>query len=108
MNNNKQILSELKNHLDKHYKGDIKNVILFGSQAWGKTNEDSDFDILVVLNKDDYNWQYEKKLRNSIYDIDLQYNIITDNHIISEKELQTSPRRYEPFIINALQNGIYA
>jgi uncharacterized protein len=103
-----KILHEVKNLLVQSYKDEIKNVILFGSRAWGKPSKYSDYDLLIIIDKPDYDWQFAHKLRQLIYDIDLKYNIITDNHFISVTELKNSPRSFEPFINRALTNGIYA
>jgi predicted nucleotidyltransferase len=100
------ILRELKYLLQEHFQGDIKDVILFGSQATGTAREDSDYDVLIVVNGE-YDWKYKKKIRYTCYDIDLKYNILTDTHIISVKEIQHSLKRYEPMYINALNKGIY-
>jgi predicted nucleotidyltransferase len=43
------ILKDLKQNLSAQF--DLNLLVLFGSQASGKANENSDFDILVVLNK---------------------------------------------------------
>jgi len=49
--NNKRILAELKDHLIKHYGDSVKDVVLFGSQARGDSNEFSDYDIYVEFEK---------------------------------------------------------
>jgi predicted nucleotidyltransferase len=46
------ILRELKDLLQERFHGDIQEVILFGSQATGTAREDSDYDILIVVNRD--------------------------------------------------------
>ncbi|HXL54806.1 MAG TPA: nucleotidyltransferase domain-containing protein [Chitinophagaceae bacterium] len=101
-----QILKELKNHLENCFHDNIKNVILFGSQVKGLENIDSDYDILIVLNKD-YNKKDENYILDLCYDIDLKYNIFTDVHLLSVNELNTR-RGKQPIFINALKNGIYA
>jgi len=101
-----KILTDLKIHLRQNYGDSIKDVILFGSQARGDSNKDSDYDILVIL-KQDYTYQDERKIINLCYDIDLKYDIIIDVHILSTKELK-SLRGKQPIFINALRNGIYA
>lgn len=101
-----KILTDLKIHFRQNYGDSIKDVILFGSQARGDSNKDSDYDILVIL-KQDYTHQDERKIINLCYDIDLKYDIIIDVHILSTKELK-SLRGKQPIFINALRNGIYA
>jgi len=44
-----EIINEVKNRLVKTY--DPVSIYLFGSYAWGKPNEDSDLDLLIVVEK---------------------------------------------------------
>jgi predicted nucleotidyltransferase len=43
------ILRQLRNYLQNTYQNQLDKVILFGSQARGDVQEDSDIDILIVL-----------------------------------------------------------
>ena len=100
------ILRDLKDNLQIHYQDSIKNVILFGSQAKGKSLSDSDYDILILLDAD-YSGKDENKILDICYEIDLKYNIIIDAHLLSVKEL-TSIRGKQPIFVNAINSGIYA
>jgi predicted nucleotidyltransferase len=106
MTDSKQILNDLKLNLQMRYSDTVKNVILFGSQAKDIANEFSDYDILILLNKD-YSRQDEDTILDICYDIDLKYNIMIDAHLLSTNELMTR-RGKQPIFINALKNGIYA
>ena len=106
MTDKRIILIDLKNKLEEQYSESVKNVVLFGSQASGKANENSDYDILILLNRD-YTKIDESKILDICYDIDLKYNILIDAHLISTKELN-SKRGKQPLFINAIKNGIYA
>ncbi len=46
-----QIITDLKTYLHKNYSKSVKDVVLFGSKARGDSSKDSDYDILIVLNK---------------------------------------------------------
>ena len=46
---NEQIIEEVKNRLIKVY--DPLKIYLFGSYAWGSPTEDSDLDLLLVVEK---------------------------------------------------------
>jgi len=81
-------------------------VILFGSQARGDSKEYSDYDVLIVLDKD-YSGKDENQILDLCYDIDLKYNILIDAHLISSKEL-TSIRGRQPVFVNAIKSGIHA
>ena len=100
------IIKELKNTLQVELNGSVRDIILFGSQASGKASEESDYDVLIVLNKD-YDTKTENRIYDLCYEIDLKYDIIIDVHIISTKEL-TAKRGRQPLFISALQKGLYA
>ena len=61
MHNTTKIFIDLKNYLRNNYGNSIKDVILFGSRARGDAENDSDFDVLIILDKD-YLWKYENKI----------------------------------------------
>jgi predicted nucleotidyltransferase len=56
------ILRELKHLLQEHFHDDIQDVILVGSQAAGTSREDSDYDVLIIVNRD-YDWRVMGKIR---------------------------------------------
>ncbi len=101
-----QILKDLKHHLLQYYNKPIKDVILFGSRVSATEKEYSDFDVLIILEKD-YSRKDEDIILDLCYDIDLKYNIIIDVHIISRSELN-SLRGKQPLYINVINRGIYA
>ena len=48
---NKDVIEEVKNRLVKTYNPIA--IYLFGSYAWGTPTEDSDLDLLIVIDKSD-------------------------------------------------------
>ena len=100
------ILSDLKGKIQDQYPDSLKSVILFGSQAKATNTGFSDFDVLILMDKD-YTWRDENKILDICYDIDLKYNILIDAHLLSTKELNTLRGR-QPLFMNALNYGIYA
>jgi len=103
---NQKILIDLKQYLQKHYGDSVKDVVLFGSQARGDSREYSDYDILIILDKD-YSGKDENKILDLCYDIDIKYNILLDIHLLSDREIETK-RGKQPIFINALKSGLYA
>jgi len=102
----KAVLESLNLLLKQRFSDNLKDVVLFGSQASGKAGIDSDYDILVIL-KQKPDWQTEREISDICFEIELKYNILTDTHILSEPELST-PRGRQPIFVNALANGIHA
>ncbi len=102
----KAIVTELKNQLISEFRTDVDKVILFGSRAYGKPHKYSDYDILLILNKEHYDWKYKSKIIDNIYDLELEKNIVFDVHIISNYELEKSLRGIQPIFKNAIQKGI--
>jgi len=101
---NLEILKNLKKALISHFSNDIDRIVLFGSHSKGTVQLFSDYDILVVL-KDDYDWHKEEEISKICYQIDLQFDILTDVKVISLRELK-SLKGKQPFIINAMREGI--
>jgi predicted nucleotidyltransferase len=106
MINKSIILKDLKNHLTDKLSESVKDVILFGSQATGKSTEYSDYDILIIL-ENDYSGEDENRILDLCYDINLKYDIILDVHILSKSELNSIRGRQAVFS-KAIKSGIYA
>jgi predicted nucleotidyltransferase len=100
------ILKELKESLVANFGEDINRVILFGSQARGDAHDHSDYDILVIL-KNDYDWHYKYKIQDTCWEVDYKFDVLTDVKIISINELN-SIRGKQPYILDALENGVSA
>jgi predicted nucleotidyltransferase len=104
--NRNLILSDLKGIISSRFRDNLKDIILFGSQLSGNTNQGSDYDILIIL-KQSPDWKTEREISDLCYEIDLKYGIITDTHILSENDLD-SLKGKQPIFVNALNKGIYA
>jgi len=102
-----QIIKELKEHLISKFGDNIRDVILFGSQAKGTAKEFSDYDVVIIL-KSDYDWKYKNRIYDIIYDYELDNDILVNMHIISEYELNNTLRGVQPIFIDAINEGIYA
>ena len=102
-----KILYEAKTRLVAAFGDRIKDIILFGSRAWGKSHRWSDWDFVVVV-RGMYDWQFRLAIWEVMADIDVDYDVFTQTLIVSEEELKSTYRGYEPVFVKALANGIYA
>lgn len=96
-----------KQHLTNQLGEKIKDIILFGSQAWGKPTPASDWDFVVVV-KGDYDWRTVKTIRYIMADLDMEFDVFTQTLVVSDDELKNSTARYEPVYQKAISQGIYA
>jgi uncharacterized protein len=68
---------------------DLDGLYLFGSRANNTFSEDSDYDVAIILNEK-IDWKVKDKVREVIYDIMLENDIVIDSHIYSKKEIDLS------------------
>lgn len=64
-------------------------ILLFGSRARGDANENSDWDLLFLVNNDALNVDTEIEIINSLYEIELELGIVLSPVIFSKKEWET-------------------
>ena len=67
-------------------------IYFFESRAKNTFNEDSDYDIAIIL-KEEVDWRVKDKVRGVIYYIMLEYDIIIDSHIYNKGEIE-SPKTH--------------
>lgn len=68
---------------------DVDGLYLFGSRANDTFNEDSDYDVAIILNEK-IDWKLKDKVRELVYDIMLERDIVIDSHIYSKEEMELS------------------
>lgn len=64
-------------------------VILYGSHATGKANEDSDWDILILLDRDDITLKVEQEYRHHLLDLELEIGEPITVSVYSRKTWET-------------------
>jgi uncharacterized protein len=102
-----KLLATAKKRLTAKFGEKIKDVVLFGSQAWGKPTPSSDWDFVVVV-KGEYDWRTVQAIRYTMADLDMEYDIFTQTLVVSDYELKNSTERYDPIFVKALSQGIHA
>ena len=99
---NQQIFKELQNL--KRQILPNETVILFGSHARGDAHEDSDWDLLVIVNTDSTNLDDEIKYSYPFTKLGWNYNI--DLNVLLYAKNDWEKRNFMPFYKNVLKEGI--
>lgn len=81
-------------------------VILYGSRARGTELQESDWDILVLLNKPTVNFKDEQKIRHKLFDIELETGESISTFVYSQREWDTR-LSVTPLFNNVKREGIY-
>ncbi len=84
----------------------FKNVILYGSYARGDYDDESDIDVMIMVDMSREELvEYRRKINNFCADLDLQYNVLLSS------KLQSQPFFNEwvntlPFYQNVIRDGV--
>lgn len=101
----KRLVDRVKTFLDERYGEGIKRVILYGSYARGEATEDSDVDVLAVVDSSLDPREVEDSLDDFLYDI-----ILNEGELVSV--IAVTEERFEsyrsPFMLNVQKEGITA
>jgi predicted nucleotidyltransferase len=49
-------------------------VILFGSRARGDFHDESDWDVLILVDKEETDFNFKRKIRNALFELQLKFN----------------------------------
>lgn len=86
-------IQKLLKKLVELYPDNIQRVILFGSKARGDFNADSDTDLLVLADRE--NWTLRNDIWKTAAHIELDYDLIFNIQLISiERWTQMSEERF--------------
>ena len=101
----KEVIEEVKNRLVKTY--DPIAIYLFGSYAWGMPTEDSDLDLLVVIDKSD---EKSYKRQNLGYDALFGLGISKDLIVCTKDEFEKKSKNITTLSYKIKRDGelIYA
>ena len=97
------ILSEAKRILQRVYGDRLRGVILYGSYARGEASEDSDIDLIVLLEDMGDPLDELEKVFEEIHRLDLKYDTLIS---IIPFDASEYDRRSLPIILNAKREGV--
>lgn len=74
MNDRQDILKEIKQSvisIDENAE-----VILFGSRARGDHHDESDWDVLVLIDKEQSDREYKRKIRDALLSLEIKHGMV--------------------------------
>jgi predicted nucleotidyltransferase len=99
----KRLVDQVKAFLYEKYGAGIKRVILYGSHARGEATEDSDVDVLVLVNESLNPREVEGSLSDLLYDIILEEHELVSVVVVSEEHFENYN---SPFTLNVKKEGM--
>ena len=98
-----RILQETEEQLQKIYSNHLQELILFGSYARGDFHDDSDIDLLLLLDQMDDLASEQAKYFPVISQLSLKYDTVISVIPYAIHEFRS---KKTPFILNVSQEGI--
>jgi uncharacterized protein len=89
-----------------HKEDPLAKIILYGSRARGIYSNESDWDILVLLNKPHVSFKDEQSIRHKLYDIELETGASISTFVYSFNDWNTR-LSVTPLYKNVKREGIY-
>ena len=80
-------------------------VILYGSFARGDNNQNSDIDILILVDKDNLTREDKKRIKYPLYEIEFETGRIISPLVVSRNDWE-SRHRITPFYDNVKKEGV--
>ncbi len=99
-----KFLSELEEQLIKVFNNRLKKVILFGSYAKGNNDNESDIDIMVLVDENDLK-KYDDVILDLTVDLSIKYAILPSIFLENPKNY-LEYRNYRPLFRNIHEEGI--
>jgi uncharacterized protein len=93
--------------LRQQFGGALYKTIIFGSVARNESDEDSDIDVLIVLDRPGMSitWETEYLIRSIAYDFELEYDVVFDLKVIDFSMLNQI-EGHTPFIETVFRQGV--
>lgn len=102
----RELILKFKNKLPSDVKVRLKRIIVFGSRARGETKEESDIDVIALVDKKTS--EIERKLEDVAYQVmwDHDFKPIISLKVFTESRFNSAIKRGFSFYENVQKEGI--
>jgi len=80
-------LEQAVREVTAHFSTEVRFIALFGSKARGDFGPDSDIDLLIIREGDD--WQTRHAIRDPVYDANIAYTVMISPWVIGWERFQS-------------------
>ena len=102
MNQNDNILKDIKRIVSERYPS--AKIYLYGSRVKGTASKESDWDLLILLNKEKITPEIEESITYPLYDLEFESGELISPMVYSEEEWNTK-YKVTPFYQTIMQEG---
>lgn len=102
MSDSIKILSEIRNTIKSKYPDAL--IYLYGSRARDSAREDSDWDLLILLNQDKITPEIEESVTYPLYDLEIELGEVISPMVYSVNEWNTK-YKITSFYNNVMREG---
>ncbi len=99
----KKILLKIKKLVNKAEPS--ATIILYGSQARGESNKQSDIDILILLDNEKIKYSDEQRIKHPLYDLEFKTGTIISPILFNRHDWETR-HSITPFYKNVKRDGV--
>lgn len=100
----RKALMDLVACLQQRFSHTICHVLVFGSKVRGNSDDESDIDLLIVVDK--YSWALETEITRLTTQIDCAHKVVLSDHVISNERFMQMDARREPLYRSLEAEGI--
>jgi len=102
MNKSENILVVIKKLVEE--RDSSAKIYLYGSRAKGNAHKDSDWDLLILLNREKITSEIENEITSPLYDLEFETGEIISPMVYTLKEWNTK-YNVTPFYKNVMKEG---
>jgi predicted nucleotidyltransferase len=104
--NRRLAVEEFVSRLRQALSSNMLDVRLFGSEARGEATSESDIDVLVVVQPDTDRVQFEDRIIDIAFDVNLDFGVYISPRVVTPGILNDPVWRETPFIKNVARESI--